>query len=135
MKRILTATLGLVVMTTAPTLAADLPMKAAPAPVAPVMNWTGAYIGGNVGYSWGRSDNDIGLWAPAVPVRDFYRFFGTRRPRQYESRWVHWWRSGRLQLAGSELDIRYGVPLPSLRSAREYAILRSWRNYLRGCRA
>ena len=31
--------------------AADLPVKA-PAPIAPVYNWTGFYIGGNVGYGW-----------------------------------------------------------------------------------
>src|ERR1700709_137694 len=37
--------------------AADLApyTKAAPVYVAPVYNWTGFYIGGNVGYSWGRS--------------------------------------------------------------------------------
>ena len=35
-------------------LAADLPLKAPPLPVA-VYNWTGFYVGGNIGYSWGRS--------------------------------------------------------------------------------
>lgn len=29
----------------------------APAPVAAVYDWTGFYIGGNVGYSWGRSND------------------------------------------------------------------------------
>ena len=61
MKRVLAATFGLIVMITAPAFAADLPVKAPPAPVAPVMNWTGAYIGGNFGYSWGRSDNEISV--------------------------------------------------------------------------
>jgi outer membrane immunogenic protein len=42
--------------------AADLPAKApvytkAPAYVEPVYDWTGFYIGGNVGYSWGRSSD------------------------------------------------------------------------------
>ena len=30
----------------------------APAPVAIVYDWTGFYIGGNVGYSWGRATTD-----------------------------------------------------------------------------
>ena len=43
-------------------LAADLPAKApvytkAPAYVEPIYDWTGFYIGGNVGYSWGRSSD------------------------------------------------------------------------------
>jgi len=39
-------------------MAADLPAKVytkAPPPVVAVYDWTGFYIGGNVGYSWGRS--------------------------------------------------------------------------------
>lgn len=43
-------------------LAADLPAKApvytkAPAYVQPVFTWTGLYLGGNLGYSWGNADN------------------------------------------------------------------------------
>jgi outer membrane immunogenic protein len=41
-----------------PVLAADLPVKAAPI-VAPVYNWSGWYVGANVGYSWGRSNTDV----------------------------------------------------------------------------
>jgi outer membrane immunogenic protein len=45
--------------------AADLPIKAAPAPVmAPVWNWTGFYIGINGGYSWGRSSRDLNFFNP-----------------------------------------------------------------------
>ena len=36
--------------------AADLPVKARIAPVPVVDPWVGWYAGGNVGYSWGRSD-------------------------------------------------------------------------------
>jgi len=45
-------------------LGADLPAKVytkAPPPVVEVYNWTGFYIGGNVGYSWGRSSDDSTL--------------------------------------------------------------------------
>lgn len=41
--------------------AADLPVKApryAP-PLPPPYNWTGFYVGGNVGYSWGNTDSTI----------------------------------------------------------------------------
>src|SRR5579871_4890510 len=37
-------------------MAADLPVKA-PRIVDPVWSWTGFYVGGNIGYSWGRSSS------------------------------------------------------------------------------
>jgi len=40
-------------------LAARMPVKAPP-PVAAVFSWTGFYIGGHVGYGWGRSTTDVG---------------------------------------------------------------------------
>jgi outer membrane immunogenic protein len=51
--------------------AADLPMRTytkAPAYVEPVYNWTGFYIGGNVGYSWGRSSDSSTLTNTAGTV-------------------------------------------------------------------
>ena len=47
-----------------PVLAADMPLKAPPPPPAPVFSWTGWYVGGNVGYSWGKADTDFN----AAPV-------------------------------------------------------------------
>jgi outer membrane immunogenic protein len=38
-----------------PVIAADLPVKAPPAPPAPVYAWTGCYIGGNIGWVEGRA--------------------------------------------------------------------------------
>src|SRR5687768_7315434 len=45
----------------APSMAADMPLKAPPATaIAAVYNWTGFYLGGHVGYGWGRSTlNDV----------------------------------------------------------------------------
>jgi opacity protein-like surface antigen len=43
--------------------AADMPVKARPLPPPPVYNWTGFYVGGNIGYSWGRSSNDWDFFA------------------------------------------------------------------------
>ena len=53
MKRLLLATVGLVALCTAGTaMAADMAVKAPPpAPIIPIYNWTGFYIGGNGG--WG----------------------------------------------------------------------------------
>jgi outer membrane immunogenic protein len=54
MKRILLGVVTFASMVGTSAFAADLPLKAPPLPVA-VYNWTGFYVGGNVGYSWGHS--------------------------------------------------------------------------------
>jgi outer membrane immunogenic protein len=59
MRRVLLATIGILVVSTINTFAADLPrtMPArAPAMVIPVYNWSGFYLGINGGYGWGRSN-------------------------------------------------------------------------------
>jgi outer membrane immunogenic protein len=57
MKRILLT--AAIAASAVPALAADLPVKARPMPPPVVVyNWTGFYIGGNVGYSWGRATTD-----------------------------------------------------------------------------
>ena len=60
MKRLLLSSAALTLLAIGPALAADLPRKAPPAPavVAPVWNWTGFYIGGNVGGVWQHDDGD-----------------------------------------------------------------------------
>jgi outer membrane immunogenic protein len=58
MKKFLMGTVGLMALgMAAPASAADMAVKAAPAPVyvAPIYNWTGFYIGGNGG--WGQSNS------------------------------------------------------------------------------
>ncbi len=45
-----------------PAVAADLPVKARPmAPVAMAYNWTGCYIGGNVGGKWVRTSGSVDI--------------------------------------------------------------------------
>jgi outer membrane immunogenic protein len=77
-KLILSATGALsAILTIGAASAADLPMytKAAPV-VAPVANWTGFYIGGNVGGEWGKFNDPLsvagvtafGLVAPPVTI-------------------------------------------------------------------
>jgi outer membrane immunogenic protein len=62
MKLVIAVLAGLFGATSA--LAADLPARTytkAPVMVEPVYNWTGFYVGGNVGYSWGRSSDTSSL--------------------------------------------------------------------------
>jgi opacity protein-like surface antigen len=50
--------------------AADFPVKAPPmlAPVAvSTYDWTGFYVGGNAGYSWGHVDTALSIFDPAFP--------------------------------------------------------------------
>jgi outer membrane immunogenic protein len=65
MRTTLSAGIGALALAAAmqPAAAADLAVKApvykAPPPIVAVYNWTGFYIGGNVGYSWGRANTDL----------------------------------------------------------------------------
>jgi outer membrane immunogenic protein len=71
MKKILWTLVGLaVVAVTAPASAADLFVKAPPAPV---YSWTGWYAGVNVGYSWGKAKSDyydpnFGAYTGGTPI-------------------------------------------------------------------
>lgn len=60
------AAAGLSVGLTAAASAADLGPVPAPvytkAPIAVPYTWTGFYVGGNVGYGWGKSDDDISVF-------------------------------------------------------------------------
>src|SRR5260221_12994024 len=56
--------------------AADLPSRSyakAPAMAAPATNWSGLYIGGNVGYGWGTGGPDVAL----LPSSGLYVFLPT----------------------------------------------------------
>src|SRR3954447_1701118 len=62
MKKIILATV-LAGLGSASALAADMgartPYTKAPAMMATVSNWSGFYIGGNVGYGWGENNTDF----------------------------------------------------------------------------
>jgi outer membrane immunogenic protein len=59
MKKVMLGAVALAAIGVAPALAADLParvyMKAPP--IVAIYDWTGFYVGGNIGYSWGRSSD------------------------------------------------------------------------------
>jgi len=56
MKNFLLAGCAVAALAATPVLAADMPVKAPPV-AAPVYNWTGCYIGSNVGGKWGQSSH------------------------------------------------------------------------------
>jgi len=66
MKRALIAIAVTVASIGTPAFAADMPVKAPPAPV--VDWWTGLYVGANGGYSWGRWDStsSVGIFPPGI---------------------------------------------------------------------
>jgi outer membrane immunogenic protein len=72
MKRSILAA-ALILGVSAPAFAADIPVKARPAPVVvDTWNWNGFYLGLNGGYSWGRSRTNVDYFslpsgAPIVP--------------------------------------------------------------------
>jgi outer membrane immunogenic protein len=101
-------------------MAADLaakPYVKAPVMVDPAFNWSGFYIGGNVGYSWGRERDDgtltgtqsaqvfrtagpIPVGGPVVTPLAAQTILGTLK-RQ----WRPWRRPARLQLAAEQLAV------------------------------
>jgi outer membrane immunogenic protein len=62
MKKSAAALFGLLLLSTSSAIAADMPLKAAAPIIDPGFNWTGFYIGLNVGYGWGRTST-----GPATP--------------------------------------------------------------------
>jgi outer membrane immunogenic protein len=67
MKKTLAAAATAIALASAPAFAADLPMKAAPMPVA-VWSWTGFYIGAHVGAGWGETESTITGFSAAFPA-------------------------------------------------------------------
>ena len=64
--------------------AADMAVKARPLPVVDVWNWTGFYIGGNVGYGWSDGDRTVTARPSdaqsALLLNTFAFDFGPARP-------------------------------------------------------
>jgi outer membrane immunogenic protein len=66
MKKLATAIVAIALIGT-PAFAADMAIKAPPSPPpAPVYNWTGWYVGGNVGASMGNVNTDFNVSPIAV---------------------------------------------------------------------
>src|SRR3954471_15090261 len=73
MRTTLATTAALLLSVSVSAFAADLPVKAPMvAPVA-AYNWTGLYVGGNAGYSWGRATTNQSDIASTTSVTECFR--------------------------------------------------------------
>lgn len=72
MKKLLLGTTALLALAVAPAVAADMAVKARPAAMAvdPAYDWSGFYIGGHIGYLWGKTRvvDDGVLTEPGAPT-------------------------------------------------------------------
>jgi outer membrane immunogenic protein len=72
MKKLATAIAAIALIGT-PAFAADIAVKAPPSPPpAPVYNWTGWYVGGNVGASFGTDKTDFNAAGSATEIVSFF---------------------------------------------------------------
>lgn len=69
MKRLATAIAAIGLIGT-PAFAADMAVKAPPPAPAPIYNWTGWYVGGNIGFGWGDADTSYTPLPTAVGFGD-----------------------------------------------------------------
>jgi outer membrane immunogenic protein len=83
MKRALTLGIGIVTLAALPALAADLPPRyptKAPAMVTSVYNWSGCYIGGNIGGKWANTTDTVVIAdVPGVPFSGATSVFARER--------------------------------------------------------
>ena len=70
MKKLIQVSAALAASLATPALAADLPVKAPVAPVVAPYNWTGFYVGANLGGAWGKTQYTDPL-APAGVANTF----------------------------------------------------------------
>jgi outer membrane immunogenic protein len=59
MKKLLISSIAALGLLGTPAFAADMAVKAPPPAPAPVFSWTGFYVGGNIGASFGRAKSDF----------------------------------------------------------------------------
>jgi len=103
-----------------PAFAADMAVKAPPPPPAPVYNWTGWYVGGNVGASFGNVKTDFN-----APVSATFFGFGVTTNmagsnREYPSGFIgggqigYNWQVSPIWVVGLEADIQGAIEKDSI---------------------
>jgi outer membrane immunogenic protein len=106
-----------VVLIASSAMAADLrppppvgPSYAPPPPPVPYASWTGSYFGANIGYSWGRTENDYSFLR-FTPAKDHVDVDGVIGGVQWGYNWqVGQWLFGfesDIQASGQKGDVRH----------------------------
>jgi outer membrane immunogenic protein len=68
-KKLLISSIAALGLIGTPAFAADMPINAPPPPFAPdYYSWTGWYVGGNVGYSWGSAKSHFNVPPSSAPA-------------------------------------------------------------------
>jgi len=89
MNRLALAVVALSAFVAGPAFAADMPLKAPPAPVAPPPLWQGFYVGLNAGYSWGNSSTSYtGTGTGFVPFTTSQKMDGGLGGGQIGYNWI-----------------------------------------------
>jgi outer membrane immunogenic protein len=114
MKKFLLGTVALVALGAAPAVAADLaarPYAKAPAyaPVAPIYNWTGFYIGGHIGGAF-AGDNSIGTGVTASNNGKFLGGVQAGYDWQFAPSWVLGIEGQYSWLSGTNQSVAFTVP-------------------------
>jgi outer membrane immunogenic protein len=105
MKKFVVAAVAAVVFCGAPVFAADIPVKTPPA--APVFNWTGFYLGGNVGYGVARDPSSSSLDDPRGLSRPFPETFNVSPRGALGGGQIGYnWQAARNWVLGVEADIQ-----------------------------
>ena len=114
MKKFLLSSVGLAAMLVGPAMAADMGVPAAPPPPPPAYNWTGAYVGGNIGGVW----YDVNRTFPLAPfaidhtTSDSDGIFGFHAGAQWQ--WGIWVLGVEAALSGCTGECRsYSGVLPT----------------------
>jgi outer membrane immunogenic protein len=116
MKKFLLGSVGLAAMLVGPAMAADMPVAPAAPPPIPYYDWSGAYIGGNVGGVW----YDLGRTFPLAPNAgainhtnsDSDGIFGFHAGAQWQ--WGAWVLGVEAALSGCFQECRaFSGPLPT----------------------
>jgi outer membrane immunogenic protein len=131
MKRLLVSAIAALGLIGTPAFAADMAVKAPPAAPAPVYNWTGFYVGGNSGASFGHVKTDLNgapvaveLGVPPPIVPGFARSDDVTEPSGFigGGQLGYNWQLSPIWVVGFEADIQGAIEKDSSSFSNSFSI-------------